>query len=124
MSVSLTTAGVPVAATANDIFFDTDLIDVDPADCTVNPAIRKSLVATVVHEDSFSKTLRFFIQSDQNRAPIPDGPLYTCRFAIDASALPGEIPLFIGSVFAFQPDGNDVEQVVGRDGSVVVTLVP
>lgn len=123
MTVSLITSGASVAATGNDISFDAAVLSLEPSACQINPAIGKSLVASVVHDDGSTKTLRIFVSSNGNANAIPDGALYTCTFAIAPSALPGRYPVTNSSVLAFGPDGTPLTNVVGVDGFVTVSLV-
>jgi hypothetical protein len=122
--VSLTASGVPVAATGNDLRFAKLAFSLDPSNCRLNPALGKSLVASLLAEDAFSQTLRLFVQSDQNDSRIPDGPLYTCTLQIAPTTLPGEYSLTNETVIAFGPDAAPLAPVVGANGLIAVTLVP
>jgi cohesin domain-containing protein len=123
VTVSLVTSAASVAATGNDITFNPNVLGLEPSACQINPAIGKSLVASVVHDDGSTKTLRIFVSSNENANAIPNGALYTCTFAIAPSALPGQYPLTNSSVLAFGPAGTPLNNVVGADGSVIVSLV-
>jgi len=123
VTVSLVAPAASVAATGNDISFDPNGLSLDPSACLINPTIGKSLVASVVHDDSSMKTLRIFVSSNGNANAIPDGALYTCTFAIALSAFPGRYPVNNSSVLAFSPDGTPLSNVVGASGSVIVSLV-
>ena len=48
---------------------------------------------------------------------------YMCTFTIAPSALPGTYKVTNSSVLAFGPDGTPLNDVVGADGSVTVSLV-
>lgn len=122
VTVSLGTS-VSVAATGNDLSFDPNVLSLEPSACRINPAIGKSLVASVVHDDGSTTTLRIFVSSNGNTNAIPDGALYTCTFAIAPSAFPGAYAVTNSSVLAFGPDGTPVNNVVGGNGSVTVSLV-
>jgi hypothetical protein len=124
VTVSLGSSGTSVAATGNDISFAAGVLSLDPANCRVNPAIGKELVASVVYDSQWGKTMRFFVRSGQNTAPVPDGPLYTCTFSIAPSALPGAYPLWVDYAAAFSPHGTQLPNTVGSVGFVVVSLVP
>lgn len=124
VTVSLDPSGSGVAGTANEITLSTYVLDLNPGDCRVASTTGKSLVASVVSEFSGRKTLRFFLQSSENRNLIPGGPLYTCTFHIKASSLPGAYALTNGNILAFAPDGSEVGDVVGGDGILTVSLVP
>ena len=123
ITVSLAAGGVPVAATGNDIIFDGSALAFDLSACHVNPAIKKTLVGSVVSYSDFSfKTVRFFVQTDQRTDPIPDGPLYHCSVQIAPSALPGEYGLFNGGASAYDPTGSFFDVSV-EIGSIMVSLV-
>lgn len=85
--------------------------------------IRKSLIASVLREDAATRTLRFFVQPDQNADPIPDGPLYTCTLRISPSALPAVYALQNGTAIAVSVTGAMLEPVVGANGTLAVSLV-
>jgi hypothetical protein len=123
VTVSLVTPAASVAATGNDISFESNVLGLEPSACLINPTIGKSLVASVVHDDGSTKTLRIFVSSNGNANAIPDGPLYTCTFAIAPSALPGTYLVSNSSALAFGPDGIPLDNVVGVGGSVTVSLV-
>lgn len=123
VTVSLVTSGASVAATGNDISFDPSVLGLDPGACQINAAIGKSLIASVLPDDAATKTLRIFVSSSGNSSPIPDGALYTCTFAIAPSALPGTYQIGNSSLLAFGPDGTPLNNVVGANGSAIVSLV-
>jgi hypothetical protein len=118
--VSLITSGREVAATANDILFDTAALSVDPASCQINPTIGKRLVASL---PPMPGTLRIFIQGETNVNPIPDGPLCSCTFAVAPSAALGLHVLQVARPIAVNPDGAELP-VLGDDGSVEVVVPP
>ncbi len=123
IAVSLRASSIDVAATANDISFDPSVLSLDPSDCEVNPMIDKSLVASVVWEGAYTKTVRVFIRSNPDAAPIPDGILYTCTVGIALSAWPGSYPLWNWNSGAFGPGAQSL-WTVGAGGLVTVSLVP
>ena len=95
ITVSLFSAGTSIAATANDITFQTQALSLDPSACRINPAIGKSLIATVLDPGTGgAATVRFFVTADRNLSPIPDGPLYTCSFGVARDAFPFLYALF------------------------------
>jgi hypothetical protein len=124
VEVTLGSAGLAVAATANEIEFRIDALEVAPTDCMVNPDIGKSLVTTVIEEDETLARLRFFVTASQNSSPIPDGVLYACRVHIRSGTLPDRYPLINGAPAAFDPIGMPLTNVVGEDGAITVSLVP
>ena len=121
VSVSLITSGASVAATVNDITFNTDVLSLDPSTCRVNTTIGKSLTAGALG----AGTVRVFVQpANNNTSPIPDGPLYTCTFQIAPLALPGVYPLTNGNALAFSPSGTQFPSQSGGNGSITVSLIP
>ena len=123
VTVSLAASGNRIAATANDIVFQSAVLSVDPATCQANPSIQKSLTASIISQDESQSVLRVFIRSSQNFAPIPDGPLYTCTFRISPAALPGTYLLTSTNVVASTPGGLSLTFVNGSDGAVAVFLI-
>ena len=125
---TLTTGGFMVAGTGNDITFDSSKVDIQPTDCTVNPDLNKSLSAGVFPATSDPldpmKVLRVFVQGPPvNNSAIPDGLLYTCRFTILGSTLPGTYSLVNTNQIAQDPDAMFLPFVTGNDGSITVSLV-
>ena len=120
ITVSLAASGVSVAATANDIMFDSGALSLDPAQCQVNSTIGKSLTAGTVG----SGWVRVFVQAKPSTSAIRDGPLYTCTVSIAGLALPDTYPLWNGNTAAFSPAGAQLSGVAGAEGFVIVSLVP
>src|SRR5262249_5728511 len=114
--VSIATAGLLVAGTGNDITFVVPQLGLDPASCHANPALGKIAVASVVHADDATKTVRVFMQSGVNAAPIADGPLYTCQLQIAPSTPPGVYTLLSANSAAFTDSGEQIDLVAGSDG--------
>jgi len=123
IAVSLQASGAEVAATANDISFDLGVLSLDPAHCQVSPALDKSLVASVVWDSAYTREMRFFVRSNRDAAPIPDGILYTCTVRIAPSAWPGSYLLWNSGSTAFGPDAQPL-WTTGASGLVTVSLVP
>jgi len=123
ITVSIATSGLAVAATANDITFSTRSLGLNPATCRANPAIQKSVQATLLSTDANTTTLRILVQADANVDPIPDGALYTCTARIPVTTLPATYRLSSDIALAFAPDGTAFEHVVAADGMVIVSLV-
>jgi hypothetical protein len=113
-----------VAGTGNDITFDNTVLSINPANCFANPGLGKLLSAGIVSVVGTQTTLRVFIQGQPiNNAPIPDGLLYTCRFDVVGSALPGLYPITTDNEIAQDPDAMPVGPVAGLDGAVTIVLV-
>ena len=67
--VSIDTGGVGVVATANDFAYPSDALEFTEADCTVNEALGKRLVLSVLPSspDEPYRVIRAFVQSPGNR---------------------------------------------------------
>ncbi|MGH3579980.1 MAG: hypothetical protein ACRDUB_00205, partial [Mycobacterium sp.] len=123
VQVSLATTGFQVAGTANNITFQNNFFQLDPANCTLNPALGKRLVVTPVLLNGTTSTYSFFVQGPPyNNNPIPDGLLYSCNFDVGPGVTVGSYPLVNSGFFAQDPGGNNL-QVIGTNGAIVVTLV-
>ena len=87
-----------------------------------NPALGKICCRPASSASSAPRRpLRVFVQGPPiNNDPIPDGLLYTCRFDILGSALPGIYPLTNSNQLAQDPDAMFVCPVAGNDGQVTV----
>jgi parallel beta-helix repeat protein len=123
LSVSIVTSGEAVVATANDFTFPSPVLTLDPAACRINPAIGKSLRASVLRSDADTTTVRVLVQANVNVNPISDGPLYTCTVRISLAALPGTYPLTNDFVLAIAPTGTSLDHVTGADGAATVSLI-
>jgi len=123
ITVYLVAFGTGVAATANDITFNKVALSIDPAACRINPAIGKTVLASVLKEDRSTRTLRIFVLSTGDTSPIPDGPLYTCAVRIAATATPRTYTLTNRNTIAFRPDATSLPHVDGLGGFVIVSLV-
>jgi parallel beta-helix repeat protein len=123
VTVSLDVSGASVAATVNDISFSAQALALDPTTCRVNSTIGKSINASVLSSDATSTTVRVLVQSSQNTAPIPSGPLYTCAFRIAAAALPGTYRLDNVLALVTTSDGATITGVPGANGAVSVSLI-
>ena len=127
VQVALASNGFLVAGTANDIRLPRTAVSLDPvANCTLNPALAKFFVASTLPVDGLNPsltTVRLFVQGPPyNNSPIPDGILYTCGFDILPGTPPGIYLLENLNFVAPDTGGNDL-QVIGYDGSIVVSLV-
>ena len=120
VTVSLRTSGLSVAATGNDILFDSQTLMLDPTACELNPLLDKTLVGSVVEAGH----ARLFVQSKPIASAIPDGPLYSCTIHIASSTLPATKILSNGSEIAFDPDGVGLPYITGANGVLTISLVP
>ena len=91
----------------------------------INPVIHKTLVVSVLPPgfDRSLTTVRVFVQALQNTAPIPDGVLYACTFAIAPSVTPDCYPVRIGSPMVFDSSGALHPFSEAADGAIGVSLV-
>lgn len=102
VAVTLNDGNNRIAATSNDIFFDTSRVNVvqdGGVACTINPAIgqgtayTKMLLLSVAPQSDATARLRVGMISFTNSLAVPDGLLFTCQFQIAADAAPGMIVL-------------------------------
>jgi YVTN family beta-propeller protein len=123
--VTIRSSGFGTVATGNDISYRNDLFDLDVNTCTINQSIGKTLVVSNLPPGTNPAitTLRVFVQSLQDNAPIPDGALYSCTFSIKASTLPGTYRLTNSSIIAVGSDGSQHGFVTGQDGAITVSLI-
>ena len=128
VAVTLADETGTVVATQNRIDFGRQAFvaargDGEP-DCTVNAAIDKGATGfrflPLGCDPAVDCTgVRVFVLSFDNLDAIPDGPLYTCRVAIDANAPDGEQPLTLAELGASAP-GGVLLAADGTDGVVTV----
>lgn len=117
--VTLNGGGAQVAATSNDIGFASSFFSVN--DGLINPNIGSGTAANKqVASSTVSPGLERVGVFGLSPAIIPDGLLYTCRFAVDASAASGTFPLS-NAPGATDPGGNDLAGVGGSAGQIIVT---
>ncbi len=119
VTIALATSGLTVAATANDIGFDAQALHLDPATCRLEKSLSNTLLASIPQ----AGLARVFVQAGPDKAPIPDGALYTCTFRVSPSALPGSYALTNGNTLAFSPLSTTLAPVVGANGAVTVSLL-
>ncbi|HVN86295.1 MAG TPA: cohesin domain-containing protein [Candidatus Binatia bacterium] len=129
IGVTLISGSNQLAATSNDIAYDSSVVNVklktnNKPDCTINSAIDadsaigKSLVVSQPPSPANAKILRVGILGTDNANIIPDGPLFTCNFVIAGGAAPGLYPL---KNTPSASDANAVSVTVsGTDGSIQV----
>jgi hypothetical protein len=122
--VVLSSSGFGTVATANEITYPNDLFDLNVSNCTINPAIKKTLVVSVLpsEDGSLFTTIRAFVQAP-SAAPISDGTLYSCTFSVKPSTLPGTYTLFNGNLIVYGADGTEHQPVAGNNGSITVSLI-
>src|SRR5262249_28717656 len=126
LTATLTTAGMMIAGTQNDITFPAggpvkDAGDGTP-DCTVNSAIKKGGTSFAFLPSGCSGTactgLRALVLALNNTLPIPNGSvLYTCNLNVTATT--GTLTYIIegNNVGGSDSAGNSVD-VVGVNGSL------
>ena len=103
--IVLDSGGASVAGTQNDLHWDgTCATLASPADCRINPAIDKSLAASLLRSDF---TYRGIVLSLSDLDPIPDGVLYCCPFIVDAA--PGNCcPIEVLNALGAEPGGTSL----------------
>ena len=123
ITTTLSTSGLMVAGTGNDITFDHTALNLTPsADCSLSPALTKVFTASEVGSTATTTTVRLFVQGPPNTA-MPAGDLYTCTFHILPGTPPGSYLLTNTNLIAQDPNGISLSPVVGNDGSITVSLI-
>jgi hypothetical protein len=117
--VHLTTSGANVAATANDLSFDADVLALDPHTCRLTIASDNVLTANPLQ----AGTVRVFVQPGPSKAALVSGPLYTCTFRVARAASPNTYVIGNANVRAFAPTGEELDYVSGGSGSITVSLI-
>jgi hypothetical protein len=126
--VTLNGGSSMLTATSNDIVYDSTQVRValnsGTPDCTINPAIGagsipgKMLLLSRNDLGGGMERVRIGVISFSNSNSIPDGPLFSCNFQIDAAASPG------AKTLANTPSASDAlggePPVGGVDGTVTV----
>jgi hypothetical protein len=117
LCVSLDSGGEPIAATENELHWDTTCITPVAEGCRANPAHGKMLFSRINDEpflpEPFLKTI---VISLENSNPIADGELYCCNFVVDLET-PGdccEVRIELPRVST--PDAQALETVAGPPG--------
>ncbi len=118
ITVYLHTAGLIVAATANDLNFDVSTFQLDPSGCRSHAPGHPLLVTTL--DDG---TVRVLVQPGDGSGRLTDGPLYTCTIAVLPSAVPGSYLVSNRSPRVFDPSGAPLGNVVGADGVLRVSFL-
>lgn len=114
-----------------DLTYDPSLVRVervgDDPECTIDPSLgagtasNKMLLKSVQAIDGDRERLRVGIISFTVIRPLPDGPLFTCRFGIDPGAAPGDVGL-AGVADGGGELGGSI-QVASVDGSIAIAGV-
>ena len=127
--MTLRTGTAQVAATQNDLSFDSGNIPIatrasGKPDCTVNPDIGKEGASFVFEPVGCSGTactsVRALVISILNTDAIPDGSvLYTCKVNISANAPFVTYPLTVSGVVTSDAIGNQIP-ATGTNGSLTV----
>ncbi|MBI3782224.1 MAG: hypothetical protein HY270_02365 [Deltaproteobacteria bacterium] len=120
---SIHSSGLQVLATANDFSYRNDIFELDTNRCTIDPALGKKLVISVLPQGTATTTVRAFVQSNPSAMPIPDGLLYKCTVNIRPTADPGIYHFTSISTKAFGPGGISYPRVHGADAEFRVSLV-
>lgn len=118
----------PIVALSIDATYDATRLRVrrtsSGADCVINPAIgpgtvpAKLLLRSVADLGGGIERLRVGVISFSNSNTIPSGPVFTCRFEIDAGAPAGDV--IIGNRPSAANSFGDAVLIHGSDGRVTV----
>jgi hypothetical protein len=111
LAATLDAGAWDVNSTQTDIAFDPNSLAIE--DCSVNPAIGKTLSRTVL-----GPGLQRIALSSAAPSAIPSTHLFVCRFTI-ASAVSG--PFSLGNTSSVTDTGGVALATVGQDGSIGVT---
>jgi CSLREA domain-containing protein len=130
-AATLSTKGVSIAATQNDIAFSSANVPIaalpsGAPDCTVNPQIGKEATSFAFQPDGCSgaacNAVHASVMSAVNNNAIAGGTLYTCKVTIAPDAAAGEYALTISAVVLQGPDGQPLPNVGGSSGAIVVVI--
>jgi hypothetical protein len=127
IQVVLTDSDGQIAASSNDIVYDTTVVNVlqnGGVACTINPTIgqgsafAKMLLLNVIPQGGTVARLRIGLISFSSALAVPDGMLFTCQFEIPANTPAGTIVLE-NHPEASDEFGNEVT-VGGSNGLITV----
>jgi len=128
---TLTSRGRAVSATANDIFFPADVLDIVADDCALDPrlavpGLEKTLLVDVSPDTPAGAppgTRRLQLNvSSENMNAIPDGLLFSCTFHVAPDSPPGSKAL-LNQPQAIDDLGMAVP-VTGASGFIEVLAIP
>ena len=114
----LHTAGLILAATANDLHFDAALFQLDPSRCRSRAPDHPLLVMPLD-----TGVVRVLLQPGDGSGRLVDGPLYTCTIAVSYGAAPGTYLLANRNPQAFDVSGAPLGNVAGADGALTVSFL-
>ena len=118
LPATLSSGGVQVAGTSNDLGFDATAFAVNG--CTINPAIGPGSAADKqLSHGAVGPGVERVGVSGSTPTLIPDGLLYACQFGIGIGVNPGAYAV-ANSPRALDA-GNDLPGVKGSTGQIVVT---
>ena len=129
IAATLVAGGGIVAATSNDIVYDSTQVNVllkpnGKPDCTINLDIGpdsvpgKNLSTSQPTSPPAMKILRVGVLSTENVNVIPDGLLFSCKFQIAAGASPGAKVL--DNIARASDPASNLTEVGGTDGIISV----
>ncbi|GIW44945.1 MAG: hypothetical protein KatS3mg077_2227 [Candidatus Binatia bacterium] len=118
LPVTLATAGAPVAAVSQNLFFDprnTPIVQRAPGepDCWVEPSTGKQGFFAFWPDGCWQwpetcDMVSAVILSFQSTQPIPDGRLFTCRVKVSPNAAAGEYAVASDYADAASPDASEL----------------
>lgn len=112
MCIDLSTGGQAIAATQNDLRWDSNCLSLVDR-CVVNPAIGKELLSN----QRAGNELRAIVISLSDTNPIPAGQLYCCSMRVSAASGCCAVEIFATS--ASDPEGQAVA-LGTSDGEICV----
>lgn len=127
--VTLHNQGANIIGVQNQIDFSAPLqiaaLPGGAPDCSVNPNIEKeatsfAFVPAHCTPGATCTGMRSFVLSFENKNPIGDGEIYTCRIVVDHGAAQGTYRLLNSDLGASDERGAFID-ASGTDGSVIVT---
>ena len=132
--VSLRGGGGKIVATVNQISFDA-AAEVDTTadgkpDCSLNPALPKEHTGFAFQPRNCApgasctsmKAVVISLNPSTAKLPIPDGPLYTCRFTIPDTGAPGKVfSLTTVRAVVTESDNTDID-VTGQSQNGMVRV--
>ena len=116
MPTTLIRNGAEIAATSNTIGFDAGKLAM--SDAVIHPMLAAAPYTKQLSHNGGAGVEQMEVGG--NAYPLVDGLLYTSRFTIAPSAVPGLLPL-TNVPEATDPAGNPIAPVAGAPGQIIVT---
>lgn len=129
IAVRLTGGGNAYYAASLDLTYDATQVRVageGTPDCTIDPAIgpgsasNKRLLLAALPQPDDTEVLRVGVIGFTRVLPLPDGPLFTCRFDVAPLAREGSVVLHAESEGA--DESGETLRLDGEDGVIIVAM--